>query len=416
MKAGPAGIATDTGLRSVTNPLVYAVGDIADPAGLGPRQFTHVGSQHASLVIRRMLFRLPAKLSYAALPRVTYTDPELAQIGLTEAEARKAGTGVSVLHWQVAENDRAQTERHAAGRIKLVVSGGRIVGAGIIARHAGEMAAFWGLAIASRQKLSTLAGPRGALPDALRNRQTRRRLRLYRPAVLRPHPRPGPRPRVAAVTGRPTPERLAIWHQARLALHVAAAGRLIHDVRGALAPILLTAERLQGHAEPAVRRGGEIAARSVERAEAFLAEAVPLLALGPKRTPTELRGIADRLAARHAGVVAVAGDGRAGVDPAALEQALAELVTNAVAAGARRVTLTLALTDGVCRVEVADDGPGLPVPDFAPHPGGRPRPRHRRGADRLPGRRTQAGQSGRHWNASAGDSARRPLNRRFPPN
>ena len=78
-------------MRSVSNKRVFAVGDIADPAGIGPRAFTHVGSYHAGIVIRRALFRLPARIDYAALPRVTYTDPELAQTGLTEAEALAAG-------------------------------------------------------------------------------------------------------------------------------------------------------------------------------------------------------------------------------------------------------------------------------------------------------------------------------------
>ena len=83
------------GLRSLTNRRVYAVGDIADPQGIGPRAFTHVGSYHAGIVIRRALFRLPARIDYAALPRVTYTSPELAQVGMTEAEARAAGHRMS---------------------------------------------------------------------------------------------------------------------------------------------------------------------------------------------------------------------------------------------------------------------------------------------------------------------------------
>ena len=62
-------------MRSLTNRRVYAVGDIADPQGIGPRAFTHVGSYHAGIVIRRALFRLPARIDYAALPRVTYTSP-----------------------------------------------------------------------------------------------------------------------------------------------------------------------------------------------------------------------------------------------------------------------------------------------------------------------------------------------------
>ena len=91
VQASRVGIVTDRGLRSPTNRRVYAVGDIADPAGLGPRAFTHVGLYHAGIVLRRVLFRLPARLDYAALPRVTCTSPELAQTGLTEAEARATG-------------------------------------------------------------------------------------------------------------------------------------------------------------------------------------------------------------------------------------------------------------------------------------------------------------------------------------
>lgn len=158
VRAGPAGIATDRGLRSVTNRRVFAVGDIADPDGLGPRAFTHVASYHAGIVIRRLLFRLPASVDYAALPRVTYTDPELAQVGLTEAEAVANGLKVQVLRWPLADNDRAVAERSTAGLVKLVVSGKRIVGAGILGPHAGEMISQWTLAIAQRTRLSALAG------------------------------------------------------------------------------------------------------------------------------------------------------------------------------------------------------------------------------------------------------------------
>ncbi len=158
IQAGPAGIATDRGLRSVSNKRVFAVGDIADPAGLGPRAFTHVGSYHAGIVIRRLLFRLPAKIDYAALPRVTYTDPELAQTGLTEAEALSAGLDIRVLRWPLADNDRAVAERDTAGLVKLVVSRNRVVGAGILAPHAGEMISQWTLAVAQRTKLTALAG------------------------------------------------------------------------------------------------------------------------------------------------------------------------------------------------------------------------------------------------------------------
>jgi len=156
--ATPRGITTDAGLRSVSNPHVYAAGDIADPTGIGPRAFTHVGSYHAGIVIRRVLFRLPAKVDYSALPRVTYTDPELAQVGLTEAEARSAGRDVTTLRWALHENDRAIAEGDTEGLVKLVIAKGRVVGAGIVAPHAGEMIGLWTLAISQKTKLSALAG------------------------------------------------------------------------------------------------------------------------------------------------------------------------------------------------------------------------------------------------------------------
>jgi pyruvate/2-oxoglutarate dehydrogenase complex dihydrolipoamide dehydrogenase (E3) component len=158
VRAGPAGIVTDRGLRSVTNRRVFAIGDIADPLGIGPRAFTHVGSYHAAIVIRRALFRLPARLDYAALPRVIYTTPELAQVGLTEAEARAAGHRVTLLRAPLAENDRAVAERDVTGLVKLVVAGRRMLGAGILAPHAGEMIGQWTLAIARRVPPAALVG------------------------------------------------------------------------------------------------------------------------------------------------------------------------------------------------------------------------------------------------------------------
>ena len=158
--ATPRGIATGRNLRSTSNSRVWVVGDIADPEGLGPRAFTHVASQHAGIVVRSMLFRLPTRLDYDALPRVTYTDPELAQIGLTEAEAREAGhRDVTVLRWPLSENDRAIAEGRPEGLVKLVVGRkGRLLGAGILAPRAGEMAGLYGLMIGRKLPLSALAG------------------------------------------------------------------------------------------------------------------------------------------------------------------------------------------------------------------------------------------------------------------
>lgn len=157
---GPRGIATDRQLRSTTNRRVWAAGDIADPAGIGPRAFTHVCSQHAALIARAMLFRLPARLDYAALPRVTYTDPEIAQVGATEAEAREAGhEGLAILRWPWSENDRLVAEGRAEGLVKLVVSRkGRLLGASLVGPRAGDMAPALGLMIGRRLPLSALAG------------------------------------------------------------------------------------------------------------------------------------------------------------------------------------------------------------------------------------------------------------------
>ena len=158
IRVSPAGIVTDRGLRSLSNRRVFAAGDCANPESLGPRGFTHVAGYHAGIVLRRMLFRLPVRLNYAALPRVTYTDPELAQVGLTEDEAREAGLKPRVLRWPMADNDRAVAERDSAGLVKVVVSGQRVVGAGILAPHAGEMISQWTLAISQKTRLSALAG------------------------------------------------------------------------------------------------------------------------------------------------------------------------------------------------------------------------------------------------------------------
>ncbi|TAJ23390.1 MAG: NAD(P)/FAD-dependent oxidoreductase, partial [Reyranella sp.] len=113
----------------------------------------------ASLFIRGALFRAPARLDVGMVPWATYTDPELAQVGLGEREARaKHGDAIKVLHWKFAENDRAQTERATDGLVKVVTGArGRILGAGIAGPQAGELIQPWCLALASRLKISSLA-------------------------------------------------------------------------------------------------------------------------------------------------------------------------------------------------------------------------------------------------------------------
>jgi pyruvate/2-oxoglutarate dehydrogenase complex dihydrolipoamide dehydrogenase (E3) component len=149
----PKGITVDARLRS-SNRRVYAVGDAA-----GGLQFTHVAGWHAGIVIRQAVLGLPAKADPRALPRVTYTDPELAHVGLTEADARAAhGAAVTVLRAAFAHNDRAQAEAKEQGLIKVMVVKGRPVGASIVGSQAGELIGLWALAISSRLKMSAIAG------------------------------------------------------------------------------------------------------------------------------------------------------------------------------------------------------------------------------------------------------------------
>ena len=125
VRYGKDGIEVDRRLRTTAHG-VYAIGDVIAEA---PR-LTHAGSYQAGIVIRNALFRLPAKVDYSALPWVTYTDPELAQVGLTEAEARRRyGADVAVSRFEFAENDRAQAERETVGTAKIVSRrNGRILG------------------------------------------------------------------------------------------------------------------------------------------------------------------------------------------------------------------------------------------------------------------------------------------------
>ncbi len=149
----PKGITVDARLRS-SNKRVFAIGDVA-----GGYQFTHVAGYHAGIVIRNALFRLPAKVNYRAVPWVTYTDPELANVGLTEKAAHEQhGDTIRVLTWPFAENDRAQAERETAGMVKAITDKkGRILGAGLVGYHAGELLQPWILAINQGLKISAMA-------------------------------------------------------------------------------------------------------------------------------------------------------------------------------------------------------------------------------------------------------------------
>jgi len=150
---GPQGITVDARQRT-SNTRVFAIGDVA-----GGPQFTHVAGYHAGIVIRNALFNLPAKADLRAVPWVTYTEPELAHVGLTEAAARAAIPKVEAVKWPFAENDRAQAEREVDGFIKAVVGpGGRVLGSTIVGRHAGELILPWVIAVQKKLKVGDLTG------------------------------------------------------------------------------------------------------------------------------------------------------------------------------------------------------------------------------------------------------------------
>jgi pyruvate/2-oxoglutarate dehydrogenase complex dihydrolipoamide dehydrogenase (E3) component len=119
------GIKVDASMRT-TNRKVYAIGDVA-----GGLQFTHVAGYHAGVIIRSMLFGLPSKAKTSHIPWATYTDPELSQVGMTEAQARK---------------------EHGDMVVK-----GRPVGASIVGYQAGELINLWALALANNMKMSQIA-------------------------------------------------------------------------------------------------------------------------------------------------------------------------------------------------------------------------------------------------------------------
>lgn len=147
------GVKVNRTLRT-SNRRVYAIGDVA-----GGLQFTHVAGYHAGLVVQSILFRVPGKERRDLVPWATYTDPELAHVGMTEDEARKARGDITILRWPYAENDRAQTERKTDGLVKMVTDRkGRILGASIVGANAGEMINLFSLAISRKMKASDLRG------------------------------------------------------------------------------------------------------------------------------------------------------------------------------------------------------------------------------------------------------------------
>ena len=141
----PRGIVVDKYLRT-RNKKVYAIGDV-----MGGPKFAHVASHHAGLVVRNALFRSKVALDRRALPWVIYTDPELAQIGFLEDEARARAGAIRILRWPYRENDRAVAAGATDGHIKVITDRrGGILGVTIVGAAASENIAIWSLAVGQK--------------------------------------------------------------------------------------------------------------------------------------------------------------------------------------------------------------------------------------------------------------------------
>lgn len=155
-KAGIAvtarGISVDARMRT-HNARVFAIGDV-----VGGPQLTHAANYQAGIVIQNALFGWRAKADYRVLPRVIFSDPEIAHVGLTAAAARMAGHNVQVLSLPLSSIDRAQAERRTNGFAKIVLGPrGRILGATLVCGNAGELISLWSLAMARNLPIRALA-------------------------------------------------------------------------------------------------------------------------------------------------------------------------------------------------------------------------------------------------------------------
>ncbi|MGB5156027.1 dihydrolipoyl dehydrogenase family protein [Desulfobacterium sp. N47] len=150
-----AGVATDKRGYIITNkrqqtstPSIYACGDIC-----GPYQFTHMAGYQAGIILRNIIFKLPAKANYSAVPWVTYAMPEVAHVGYTEDTAREKGLLGDISLEYFNEIDRSKTEDDTAGFLKIVMDKKkRIIGTTIVGKKAGEMIGLSAIAIKKKIK------------------------------------------------------------------------------------------------------------------------------------------------------------------------------------------------------------------------------------------------------------------------
>lgn len=145
-----SGITVDRRLRT-SQRHIHAIGDVC-----GPYPFTHMAEYQAGVVLANLLFRLPRKADYRVVPVVTYTDPEVAQVGLTENSAGAQGIRCEVTTFPMADIDRARTDAATPGLLKILTRRGRICGASLVGAHAGELIHELALAIQLRAKAKAI--------------------------------------------------------------------------------------------------------------------------------------------------------------------------------------------------------------------------------------------------------------------
>ncbi|MCC5857580.1 MAG: mercuric reductase [Ectothiorhodospiraceae bacterium] len=174
-----AGIRVDARMRT-TAKHIFACGDVC-----GPYPFTHMAEYQAGIIIANAIFRVPKKADYRVVPWVTYTDPEVAHVGLTEQQALDQGLAVQIARFPFGEVDRALAEGSEHGLAKLVVHKGRLVGASMVGAHAGELIHELVLAMQARLKIGQIAAAIHAYPTLA---QIHRRAvnSLYSPKLFAP--------------------------------------------------------------------------------------------------------------------------------------------------------------------------------------------------------------------------------------
>ena len=146
------GIEVDKRLRT-NHKHIYAAGDVN-----GGYLFTHAAGYEGGIVVSNAVFRLPRNTDYTYLPWCTYTDPELASIGMNEKTAKASGVEYSIIVEEFKNNDRSLAEAEKTGKIKMLLNEKeKPIGVQIVGPHAGDLVSEWVAVLNGKVKLSTLA-------------------------------------------------------------------------------------------------------------------------------------------------------------------------------------------------------------------------------------------------------------------